>query len=400
MSDATYTKFGVIEESTEGTTPSSALQLMNVRDVQLRQSRDAQRPSILSGDRRRYPSRVLRKSGELSVPMYVQYENDLELIEGLQNNARAAAVTVTGTTISFDSTTDTIADSGNGFGSFAVGDMVYVSGAGDAGNNGWKGPVLTAAVGALTFPDGQITATAAATPSVTVATRRLIDGTTEKFYSVEYQLTKLTNEFRSGTGFHVGGAQWRWAQGDFATVDWTLMGRTPAMGNATIGTGAAGAAPTSGFMNSVDDFGGFTIGTNSTTTFSSLIATDWQLQVQNALNPVYGLGNVGPSKHVTGPADPSLAITFYYDDNARNVIDAVEAHTSLWVTWHLVDPQGNRLAFCLPSVKPDEGDITIGNAGNLVTLPVNFTAHDPAKDSGSLSTSIPYQFGVFFIPAA
>lgn len=399
MSDATYTKFGVIEESTEGTTPASAVQLMNVRDVQLRQSRDPEKPEILTGDRRSYPTRVLRKSGELSLPMYMQYENDLELMEGLQNAARGTAVTVTATTISFATSTKKISDSGSGLGSFAIGDMIYVSGASVAGNNGWKGPVLAAAAGELTLPTGQIT-DESASASITIATRRLLDGTTEKFYSVEYQRTKLTNFFYSGTGFHVGGAQFSWSQGDFAMVDWSLMGRVPAKANATIGTGAASAAPTTGFMTGVDGFGGFTVGSASDTLISNLIVTDWKLNAQNVLNPVYGLGNVGPSKHITGKQSQDLDITAYHDDAAEDLVDAVLAHTSLWFTWHVLDAEGNRIAFCLPSAKPDEGDPVVGNAGNLGTVPVKLSGHDPAKDSTSLLTTIPYQFGIFFAPAA
>lgn len=395
---ATFTKVGVVEESTWGTTPASALQLINVSSVKMSQDRSASRPNVLTGDRRRFPKRVLQKSGSLVIPGPMQYENTLLLEEGLQNNDRAATVTVTGTTISFDATTDTIADSGSGFGSFAVGDMVYVSGAGDAGNNGWKGPVLTAAAGALTFPDGQITATAAATPSVTVQTTRLLDGTTVKSYSAEWNLTGLTNEFRNSTGLRVAEMTWDWAQGDWASQQVTLAGKVPAMASATIGTGAATAAKTTGFMNSVDDFQIFKIGTNSTTTLTAT-ATKWGLRAMNNQDPIYGLGNVGPSNIVVGPADVELAVDFYYDDNARAVADAIEAHTTLWCWWAVVDPQGNRMAFCIPALKPDEGDVDIGEAESIPNLPLTASGHDPAKDPNSLSQSIPYQFGIFYVPA-
>jgi len=399
MSDATFVKFGAVVESTFGTTPASALQLVNVTSVDMKQSRDVSRPNILTGDRRRYENRVLRKSGDLVLPAPLQYENMLQFHEGLQNNARASAVTVTATTISFDSSTETIADSANGFGSFAVGDWVYVSGAGDAGNNGWKGPVLTASAAALTFPNQQITATAVATPSITIKTRRLLDGTTLKSYSTEWRDDdpSVTNEFRNATGMRVGSIEWNWSQGSWATEQVTLMGKVPAMASATIGTGAATAAPTTGFMNAVDDFQTILFGTDSTASTFSATATDLRVTVTNTQTPIYGLGTVGPSNIHVGPQDIAVSMTLYYDDNARTIQDLVEAHTTCWMGFDVVDPDGNRMAFSIPAMKPDVGDPEIGEAGSLISLPLTFSGHDPAKDSGSLSTSIPYQFGIFYV---
>lgn len=399
MSDATYVKFGTVEESAYGTTPASALQLINVTSVDLKQSRDVSRPNILVGNRRRYENRVLRKSGDLVLPAPLQYENMLLFHEGLQNAARSAAVSVTATTISFDSGTETIGDSGAGFGNFAVGDWVYVSGAGDAGNNGWKGPVLTKSASALTFPNGQITATAVATPSVTIKTRRLLDSTTLKSYSVEWQDAdpSVTNEFRSGTGYRVGSIEWAWSQGSWATEQVTLMGQVPAMASATIGTGAATAAKTTGFMNAVDDFQTILFGTNSSSSSFAATATDLRVTVTNTQTPVYGLGTVGPSQIHVGPQDISVSMTLYYDDDARTIQDLVEAHTTCWMGFDVVDPDGNRMAFSIPAMKPDVGDPEIGEAGSLISLPITWSGHDPAKDSGSLSTSIPYQFGIFYV---
>jgi len=402
MSDATYTTVGIVEESTYGTTPASALQLINVSSVDLNRDLNVSRPNILTGDRRRHANQILQKSGALNLPAPLQYENFLLLHEGVMMNDRGAAVTVTASTISFDSATETIADSGSGLGSFAVGDWVYVSGSANSGNNGWKGPVLTAAAGALTFPNGQVVTTEVAGSSITIKTRRLLDGSasTIKSYSAEYQITDLTTEFRSGTGYRVVSWECKWSQGSWAEERVSLMGQVPGMANATIGTGAATAAATAPFMNAVDDFQTILFGSDSTSSTFSAIATDLTLTISNTLNPVYGLGNVGPSNYSVGPQDISLALTLYYDDNARTIMDLAEAHTTIWIGFDVVDSAGNRMAFSLPSMKPDDGDIQIGEAGNQITLPLQFSGHDPARDSGSLSTSIPYQSAFFYVPVA
>ena len=83
----------------------------------------------------------------------------------------------------------------------------------------------------------------------------------------------------------------------------------------------------------------------------------------------------------------------------RDVADLIEAHTSFCAWWATVDPQGNRIAFCCPAMKPDDGDINVGQAETIVNLPLTASGHDPAKDSSSLATAIPYQFGIFYVPA-
>lgn len=396
---ATFTKVGIVEESNYGVTPASALQLLNVSSIDLTRNQQASRPNVLTGDRRRFPKRILSKSGGLVLPAPMQYENMLLLEEGLQNASRGAAVSISATTISVTGA-NTVADSANGLGDLDVGDLFYMSGwaGANVGNNGWKGPILTAAAGSVTIPAGQVT-NATAGDSVVIKTRRLLDGSTAKSYSAEYQLTQLTNQFKSGVGYRVGEIAYDWAQNEWATMQATLMGKVPGMANATIGTGAATAAKTTGFMNAVDDFQLFKLIVNASTTLTA-VATKWGLKVMNVQTATYGLGNVGPSEIVVGPQDVDLAIDFYMDDDARDVVDIQEAHTTFCAWWATVDPQGNRIAFCCPAMKPDDGDTKVGEAESIVTYPLTASGHDPAKDSSSLATAIPYQFGIFYVPAA
>lgn len=395
---ATFTKVGIVEESSYGVTPASALQLLNVSSIDLKRNRQSSRPNVLTGDRRRFPKRVLSKEGGLVLPAPMQYENMLLLEEGLQNASRGAAVSISGTTIAVTGA-NSVDDSANGLGDLDVGDLFYMSGwaGANVGNNGWKGPILTAAAGAVTVPAGQLT-NAAAGDTVVIKTRRLLDASIAKSYSAEYQLTQLTNQFKSGVGYRVGEITWDWQQSNWATMQATLLGKVPAMASATIGTGAATAAKTSGFMNAVDDFQLVKLITGASTTLTAT-ATKWGLKVMNALTAVYGLGTVGPSNVVVGPQDVELGIDFYMDDDARDVADMIDAHTSFCAWWATVDPQGNRIAFCCPAMKPDDGDIQIGEAESVVTLPLQASGHDPAKDSSSLATTIPYQFGIFYVPA-
>lgn len=398
MSDATYYTIGMVEESTYGTTPASALQLVNVTEFPLARTRSTERPNVLTGSRRRYPTSVLQEDGGLTVPCPIQYGNMLMMREGLlANDIAAAAATITATDISTVGATGVITSAAGDTSDFEVGDWVYISGSSVAGNNGWKGPLTAAGASSITVPAAQVE-DEAATASITISTTRHTDGSTQKSYSAEWRDTLLTNKFRSGTGFVVSQGVYTWTQGQFTTESYTLMGKAPVKGSATIGTGAATAAPTSGFINAVQDFGTIYIGSAAT----SYIISSLTLTVTNVQNAVRGLGSLGPSNIVIGPLGIELRATLLYDNNSDTVLGNIEDHDTIDVAWDIVDPQGNRELFYLPALKCDGGEGPApGQAGNLVDFELMATGHDPAKDADSpyVSTGFGYQMANFKVPA-
>lgn len=397
----TYSKVAMVEESSYGVTPASALQLINVSGIKMPQNRKRGKPDVLTGDRRRYPSRILQKSGQgLSLPQPLQYENDLLLQEGLLNSTRGALVTVTGIDISFtEDATDKIESAANAFTDILTGDLIFVTGVGAGSNaNKWVGPVVKVDAGELTIPDGQIVDQAAG-GSVTIRTRRLLDATTLKSYSVEYQLTQLTTMFRNAIGQRVASGKFSWKQGEFATAEYMLTGKVPAKAAATIGTGAATAAKTTGFLNAVDDLRQLFVGGYGTT-LNSILMTSFDLSIENVLELIYGLGNVGPSQVDVGSVDATLDVSMMMADAVKDLIDASIADETLYAFLGTTDPQGNHLAFCLPAVKVDVDDVPVDKADTIVNVSAKFYAHDPAKDADSpLGTAIPYQVGIFYCPA-
>lgn len=397
----TYTKIGAVEESSYGVTPSSALQLINASSIKMPQNKKRGRPDVLTGTPRRLPGRVLQKSGAgLTIPMPGQYENALLFQEGLLANSRGTLVTVTGTDITFtEDTTDKIESAANAFTDVLTGDMLYVTGAGAGSNAGkWVGPVVKVDAGELTVPDGQIVDQASG-GSVTLRTRRLIDGTTAKSYSVEYQLIQLTTMFRNAIAQRVAAGKFGWKQGEWMTEEYTLTGKVPVKASATIGTGSATAAKTTDFLNSVDDlrqlfFGGYG------TSLNAITIASFDLMIDRVVELVYGLGNVGPSKAEVGAIDATLDIQALMDDNTKDLIDASDADETLFGFLANDDPQGNHLCFVLPAMKVDVDDVPVEKADSLVNIQAKFTSHDPARDTDSpLGTSIPYQVGMFFCPA-
>lgn len=396
-----YTAVAAVEESSYGVTPASALQLINVSGIKMPQNRKRGKPDVLTGGPRRYPGRVLQKSGQgLTLPMPGQYENALMFQEGLLGNSRAALATLTATDISFtEDATDKIESVAEAFADFLTGDLIFVTGAGAGANAGkWVGPIVKVDAGELTVPDGQIVDQAAG-GSVTLRTRRLVDGILDKSFSVEYQLTKLTTMFRQALGQKVAAGKFSWKQGEFMTEEYTLTGKVPAKSAATIGTGAATAAKTTGFLNAVDDLRQIFIGGYGTT-LNALTMSSYDLMVDRMLELVYGLGNVGPSKVEIGSIDATLDVQILMEDAAKDLIDASEADETLYTFIANTDPQGNHWAACLPAVKVDVDDVPVEKADSLVNIAAKFYAHDPAKDTDSpLGQLIPYQVGLFYCPA-
>jgi hypothetical protein len=389
------------EESSYGVTAASALQLVNVSGIKMPQNRKRGKPDVLTGDRRRHPSRILQKSGQgLSMPMPWQYENDLMLLEGLMNSTRGSLVTVTGIDIEFtEDTADKVESAANAFTNFLTGDMIFVTGVGAGANAGqWIGPIVKVDAGELTIPDGQIVDQAAGA-TVTMRTRRLVDASTLKSYSVEYELTKLTTMFRNAVGQRVASGKWSWKQGEFATAEYMLTGQVPSKAAATIGTGAPTAAKTTGFLNAVDDLRQLFVGGYGTT-LNDILMTSWDFSFENMMELIFGLKNVGPSQVDVGAFDGTLDVSMMMSDDVKDLIDASQADESLFAFWASTDLQGNHLCWSLPALKCDVDDVPVEKADSIVSVNAKFYAHDPAKDFDSpLGTAIPYQAGIFFCPA-
>lgn len=391
MSDATLYTASIVEETVYGTTPASALQLINVTSFDLQRPRSIERPNVLTGDRRRHANVVLQDDGSLTVPSPLQYLNNLLLMEGVQGNDIDAAFAETQTDIVID-TSGTITTVAGDFSALNAGDWIFVAGATTAGNNGWKGPIVSATTTVITVPASQVTTDGAAT--VTIQTQSLNDGIIEKSYSVEWEDTGLTNRFRGGTGMSVQSATWSWAEGSFATESYELIGQAPVKSAATIGTGGPTAALTTDFMNSVDNWGSIFIAE----TASTHIISDLTLTVTNQLNPVRGLGSIGPSAITFGNQDIALTATILYDDNSDALFAQIEDHDTISIFWEVVDDQSNHIGFFVPALKADDGQPNVGEAGNQVSFTLTASGHDPAKDTASAYTSSGFdrQFAIFF----
>lgn len=398
--DTVLTRFGIIEEATWGTTPASALQLVNLSAFpEFSITRNTGTPDVIgaANPRRPFAGRALQEDGALSLEAGLQYANWRLLWEAALMNDLGTATDTSGATFAYTSSTGVLTDSGSGLGNLAVGDMVYISGSDwtTAGNTaGWHGPLSAAAAGSITIPSAQATNDVGASSTISIKSARLVDGNTPRSFSCEWEAQSLTTDFRSATGYKVQSLGWSWTQNDFARETCSLVGKSPEHKTATIGTGGPTASPTSDFMDCVANFGTFFIDGSST----AYIVSSWDLTLNVELGPYYGLGNRGAAGITEARILPEISATIIYDDNSKALLDDIEGLNTISVFWDVADQQGNRVCWHLPAVKPEAGDPGGGGPGTSMEFRnLRLTAHDPEKDSTSsfYSSSLGYFIGIF-----
>lgn len=248
-----------IPETTFGSTPGSGTA------AQFRMTGESLAPAIsatasteldTAGDVADLIQTDFATGGDVSVEW--SYGNvDLEIAAVLGHSAdgtwtTAGLASASGTTISFTAP-DTIADSGSGFGSFAIGDVIEVKGSTD--NDGVY-RVTAAAAGSLTVDKGTIT-TESAGDSVTVSEGEYAgNGTTLTSFAIFKHYTDLTSDlYEEFNGKVVDSLSISIAPGAILTGQLSYAGKASA-GLTTTDPMAAltkGSKPTSDVMNAITD---------------------------------------------------------------------------------------------------------------------------------------------------
>jgi len=399
IQDSLYSRFLAVPEVTLGTTPAAAAYVINAQVAAIRRNRSRKTPSVWTNSRRPHPSRIVAKDGALELMAPLQHDNCLPLLEAFMGGSRAAAITVTNTDINFDATANAIEQVGAGLGSFALGYMVHVSGAANAANNGWKGPILSAAAGALGVPAGQLVEEAAGA-SVTLETIPLLDSDTEKSLSVMWHGVKLEYR-RAMRGAKVDTFGLDFNLEDFIGEKYTIMGRDPLEVASDIGSGTvAGTPKTTGYMTEADDIKRVRIGNVANGELDLALST-LAFQARNGRTPVRALGDGGvPRDHRFGVLGAEFTATAIADAAALTLQDIIDADETVWAYTSVEDPAGYGLCVLLAAAKAI-GDLVPKESGSLVDFgDLRIDAHDPSKDSASdlyNSGSGPgFMLGIFF----
>ncbi len=378
-----FQTFALLEEATPGTTPASAMQFLNLGGAPtFDRARTVAAPEfVTTGDLEMYPIEKLLEEGALSFPATsLQYRNWVQVHEGVYGNDETTVAAISETDISV--TSDVMSNVGaSAFTNLAVGDSFHIAFGGSGPTDGIYGPLLAAAAGSITFPAGQIADFAAGNTVVVKTFNRLPLAETFKSFSAEQVLTKLTTYFEGGTYYVPNSVAWSWAAGgSFATEEASFRGKKMTKATATIGTGAATAAPTAPAMNASGRVGTLWLGEVATNSIAGATIADWNYSLtrNNGFQP--GVGSDDFDTACLGAAERVLTATMVLDDTTAALVDEFEDLDTLWARWDVVDAAGNRIVWFDAAMKP--GERTKGEANDIINHTFTLTGHDPLKSSG------------------
>lgn len=401
IQDSTFSRALLVPEVTLGVEDTTAPAYeLNATIARIKRERQRERPNVWSRDRRPHPSRIVSKQGALELRAPLQYENSLSVLEMFMGATRGVAITVTGVDINFDDVTNTI-ERPAGLNVFPLAYMLFVRGATNAANNGWKGPILVSSATSLEVPAGQIVNEAAGA-NVTLTVLALKDGVTEKSATVQWHGTQL--DYRRNM-LATKADKWTvdWQMDQFIAEAFDLMGRDPIkdttiIGNSSIVAGYPKAEP---YFTSAEDLKKIYVGNDALGT-NELCLSQLNLAAQANRNAVKALNSGGPKDHIFGQLFAELTGEAYADAAAIAVSDAIDADETFFAFSAMTDPLGNSMCILLPACK-GLGDIVPGERNSLVNFgDLRFDAHDPAKDTASdfynAGAGPGFMLGVFYAP--
>lgn len=374
MADGGRTSIGVIEETTFGTTPSSALATVayatsfsgggefgNVMTDALRSDYNRPRQNRTTED------------GTPSLNFELAY-GDVPfstLLEGVFRNDWSAALSNSGTTISFDNAGSTIDDSGSGFSSSWANKWINVSGS--TSNDGDY--FVTAATAAsltvsATLGDAPLT-TEAAAASVTVKNDgALKDGTTLKYYTIERNHTDLSSTpFLAFTGQSPSGGSLTIETGSLVNGTINFQGKAPSSpAAATAGSGSYTAGSTDPVINATSEISAIFEGGSAITANVSGITLNFGsgIRPQHALTSKSPFALGGNSREFTG------TLNLYWDDNGAAIYDKLLQDTATSLTHKLTDSNGNKIIWYAPAIKYRGGNPDVGGVEQDIFVPLEF----------------------------
>jgi hypothetical protein len=353
-----------IVESTYGTTPTSpAFVYFRSTGNTLGVSKTNIESEELYADRGKRDSRHGNKNLAGDIPTELSYgSHDTQLEAALGGSWSTGSVSVTALTISATASGNTIDDSGSGFGSFAVGDMILISGfTGEASNNGVAR--VTAASAASLTVDGLTLTDDAAGESVTIKEMdQLLAGTTRRSFSILRDFSELTNgRYQLNTGSEFNTVNYTAGLDAIVTVTYGVIGKGSTSSASAPASSTFGAATTTEPMVPTDGC------VTENGAESAIITTlDWSLD--NGMEAKFNLCSDETAQPGQGMSNATGNITAYFDNDTLLNKFLNETESSLKQV--LTDAAGNTFAVFFPKIKYNGGQPDVGGEANSpISLP-------------------------------
>ncbi|NQW12224.1 MAG: hypothetical protein HQ481_20350 [Alphaproteobacteria bacterium] len=211
--------------------------------------------------------------------------------------------------------------------------------------------------------------------TITMAGTILRNGVTETSFTMEKAFTDV-GTFIAFTGMVPSSLNLNIETGSILTGSLNFMGKSGALGVATVGTGAAITAPVNEVMNAVNNVGEVR---ENGAVLSQAALRSLSVSVENGLRGIQAVGSLGNVDIGTGRCTVTGQVSIYFSDGAlyQKYLDGTMTSLSFRVN----DPAGNGYVVSLPRVKLTQGSVFAGGNDQDVLADFQYQAvRDPALD--------------------
>ena len=377
MSNASTTTLKVGVESTFGT-PISTLFDVGFTNTSLRPLTNYEQDPTIRGSRD-IPDLVrLGIGAEGEIGFALRHDPSGGLYQMLQAslqspNAVAATTQVTGVTASASATVDTSLAAASIETGILVGDVVQILTSADAIVGYYE--VKSLGTGSIVVYGGA--GLSSATNLKVLRGKRLVNGTDQKFFTVEIGHTDIASgdEFEVYTGMVPDRMRLTIADGQITQGSFALVGKKLHETAATTRDGASTAAPTTQVMNCVDHVPTFRI---SSTDYE---ATEISFEVNNASANRTVIGTLGSKSVRSGSFQVTGTIRAYLSSYTEFEKVVNDTESSLVVACR--DSSGKAYAFCFPRIKYSQVEAPVTGQDTDVFVTLQWQA---IYDSGAACT--------------
>src|SRR3990167_315610 len=365
-SDSSRTQLRIIEESTLGAVPASAFTNLRFTGESLKYNIENDKSEEIRSDRQITDVIQMSANANGGFDGELSYNTFDMLLDAMMYSAWATELTVTATDISAATTDDSFNSVAAGFPAFLPGSWIEVRGfTGSVNNNGYF-QVLSRTASKVTVNANLVDD--AAGESVTIKTTTVRNEVTRTSFSLEKEFSDKA-EFRVYKGMVVNGVNLGFEAGKKIPCGFTFMGVGFSAAQATAGTGAHVAAPTTEILNAANQVGNIYEGG---TLVSGINIQKIGMSINNNLRNINAIGSLGPVDMGAGRFSLEGSFTAYLEDDA--LIDKFTGDTASSLAWKVEDAAGNAYIFNIPNLKFIDVNEQVKGADQDVLVECQFQA--------------------------
>jgi hypothetical protein len=369
MSDSSRVQLAGIAESQWGATPSSALTAIRYNTENLGHRKETTRSDEVRSDRQVTDITEVGSNADGGWDFEMSYAaHDIYYQGVFAEDFTADLAFGPVTTIDADDADNSFNDSGSGFGTALVpGQWIYSKGWATGANNGYF--EIVSATTAKIVVTGGLLVTEAVGPSISFNASTLVNGVTEKSYTLEKNMSDAT-QFMAFRGCRMDSLTLNIASRQKVTGTFGVMGKSGALAGATAGSGAYDAAPTNEILNASKNVGKVLEG--GAVLGAGIFLQTLEANYNAGLRVVDGVGQSDAVDIGLGRFICNGSLVALFEDEV--LFDKYVNSTVSSISVVLTDPAGNTMILSFPAIVYTNGDVVGSGNDNEVVASLEWEA--------------------------